>query len=211
MTFSSSSVYVTLVEVDQALLEVDLGALLRFGLFKDDVVILKHLALGDRQVEARVAAHAERQRLAARVLHLEFRRDAAACQRIRNGEPEVEGILLLRLRVAFDDQRNGVLALFGHREFTAAHKAVAVHLVPLALDARAAVPERADDREQNRRMAAPVFRVTLPDVLEAVVALEGDELGAERVDLGRNIFILYVDQHNSYPFCLRTPLPAVRP
>ena len=200
-----------LVEIDQALLEVDFGALLRLRFFKYNIVILKDLALGNRQVEARVAAHTERQRLAARVFHLKFRRDAAARQRVGHREAEVVGVLLFRLRIALDDERDGVPALFGHRELAPAHKAVAVHFKPFALDARAAAAQRADNREQNRRLAAPVFRVSLPDVLEAVAALKRDELSAERVDFSRNIFILYVDPHNPFPFCIQTPLPAVRP
>ena len=139
-----------------------------------------------------MAAHTERQRLAARVFHLKFRRDAAARQRVGHRETEVVGILLFRLRIALDDERDGVPALFGHRELAPPHKAVAVHFKPFALDARAAAAQRADNREQNRRLAAPVFRVSLPDVLEAVAALKRDELSAECVDFSRNIFMLEV-------------------
>ena len=188
---------VRLLKIDQAAFHIERRAFLLFLFLEHDVVIFKNFIGLNRDIKARVTADAERHGLSIGIFNGKFRRDAAAGEVIGDRQHKIERVLLFRLLVRRKLQGNVVLSLLCDGEFLVARDAVALHLIPFAVDTCAVIAQRADDRKQNRRVAAPICFISLPNVLKAVIAHKGDELGAERINGGSFVFVFYVDQHNS--------------
>ena len=106
----------------------------------------------------------------------------AALQLIADGERKGEGIDLPRLPAVGHAQDHAAVLLHNRDELAAVGKAVAGHLIPLAVEGVAVLRQAAHIGEQVGGAVAPVGGVAAPEVLRAVGGSNGHYLGAQTVN-----------------------------
>ena len=99
---------------------------------------------------------------------------------IGNGEVEVEWIVLEGLLVVDEGEGKAIAGLANEFEIYELAEAVTWQGVFLVADAVNALPQSANDREKERRLATPEFLVAIPEIFVTISILDALEFCSVR-------------------------------
>ena len=135
------------------------------------IVIPRH----DRAVKSGMSAYEEgHDLLLLKIIHRKFLNDRMTIQCICNSQFCRKGKLLCHLIITHDRHRDRMSGLLLTAKFFASHDPVSFHLCFLIVsDNRLIIADTAADREQQRCLICPVCGISLPQILQALFALNG--------------------------------------
>ena len=162
-----ASAYVT-IETNRSLVVEFQGSLHFFAL------------LAARNHECWVTAKLEEDFLVVGILYVPDDMNLVALQAVRNGKVEVVRIVLLSLFVVDEREGEAVGSLANEFELCIACETMARKVILLALCAISVFPQSAYDREEDRRVAVPVFLVAIPEIFITISILDALKFSSER-------------------------------
>ena len=131
-------------------------------------------------LECRVTANLEVDYLVVGILNVPDNVEFVSGKAIGNGEVEVEWIVLKGLFVVDEGEGKAIAGLADELEIYELAEAVTRQGVLLVTDAVNALPQSANDREEERRLAAPEFLVAIPEIFVTISILDALEFCSVR-------------------------------
>ena len=154
------------------------------------------------KIERRMTSYLEMHLCVLCVLHVPDDMYLVAVQPVSDRKIEVVGIIPVCLGRVGEGEGHTVVGLTDELEIHVPGKAVTIHLEFKAVDAVGVLPESADDGEQDGRVAGPVVRVGLPQVLMTFLVFDALELSSFFCNLNGEKFV-FKFFHNENVIVLR--------
>ena len=136
--------------------------------------------LAARNHECWVTANLEEDFLVVGILYVPDDMNLVALQAVRDGKVEVVRIVLLSLFVVDEREGEAVGSLANEFELCIACETMARKVILLALCAISVFPQSAYDREEDWRVAVPVFLVAIPEIFITISILDALKFCSER-------------------------------